>query len=356
MATQPDQSLVRRLAAPLLAALTTPHGVDRYLEQIEPTWSMTDVRARVVGVRRETADAVTLTLQPNRRWRGHAAGPWVCVSVDVDGVRRTRCYSISSPPTRADGLIEITVQRQPGGLVSNALAGAREGRVLGLSQAGGEFVLPAARPARVLLVSGGSGVTPCMSILRTLVAERHDGRVTVLHYARTGEDVIFDAELRALAAAHPRVDVHVLHTRGPAPCARFSRATLDALVPDAAACETYVCGPPSLVDAVAALWIADGRADRLHVERFVAPVAPLAADGGGELTFARRALTVAAGGGTLLEQAERAGLRPDSGCRMGICMTCKCKKIAGTVRDLRTGELSDTPDESGRFARAPAFG
>jgi ferredoxin-NADP reductase len=344
--------LLQRLAAPLVAALTTPHGVDAYLEHVDPLWSLGEVRARVVTVRRETADAVTLGVRPNRRWRGFRAGQHVRVSMDVAGVRRTRCYSLSSSAHREGGLVEITVKRHPGGLVSGALVdGARAGQVLTLSQAQGEdFVLPEPRPAHVVLVSGGSGITPCMAILRTLVDEGHTGRITFLHFARAAADVIFAGELAALAAAHPGLTVDVRHTRGAGPRPRLDGATLARLVPDLAAADAWVCGPAGLVDAARALWTAEGLADRLRTETFAPPApSPTAATAAtapaGALAFARSGRTVTADGRTLLEQAEAAGLRPESGCRMGICMSCKCKKVAGTVRDLRTGAVSDAGDD-----------
>ena len=90
----------RILGSRTLAALTSPHGVDRYLELVNPMWAANEVRARVVGVTRETAGehpVATLTLQPTNTWRGHRAGQHVQVGVEIDGARRTtRCFSISS--------------------------------------------------------------------------------------------------------------------------------------------------------------------------------------------------------------------------------------------------------------------
>jgi ferredoxin len=88
---------------------------------------------------------------------------------------------------------------------------------------------------------------------------------------------------------------------------------------------------------------------RLHVERFVAPAPVLDPGAGatatGAVRFARSGAEAVNDGGTLLDQAEAAGLTPQSGCRMGICHTCSCRKLAGAVRDVRTGEISTAPDE-----------
>ncbi len=77
----------------LFEALATPHGVDRYLELVNPMLTVRELRAEVTDVHRSTADTVTLTLRPTRQWRGFQAGQFVQLTVDIDGVRRTRCYS-----------------------------------------------------------------------------------------------------------------------------------------------------------------------------------------------------------------------------------------------------------------------
>ena len=84
------------LRSPAVAALTSPHGVDRYLELVNPMWAAHEVRARVVRVERETLDVTTLTLRPTSTWDGFRAGQHVQVGVEIDSVRHTRCFSVSS--------------------------------------------------------------------------------------------------------------------------------------------------------------------------------------------------------------------------------------------------------------------
>src|SRR2546425_11088296 len=88
---------VRRRLSPLgvVEALAAPHGVDRYLELVHPMLTVRELRAVVTGVDRSTSDSVTLTLRPTRQWRGFEAGQYVQIAVDIDGVRQTRCYSLS---------------------------------------------------------------------------------------------------------------------------------------------------------------------------------------------------------------------------------------------------------------------
>src|ERR1700760_3489122 len=118
IAPHPRPSLARRLlGSPVVDLLLGPHGVDRYLELIRPTLTVTDARAEVVAVHRQTARSVTLTLRPNRAWAGFAAGQYVAVGVEIDGVRRTRTYSPAGSAHDRSGL-ELTVTEPPRGLVS----------------------------------------------------------------------------------------------------------------------------------------------------------------------------------------------------------------------------------------------
>jgi stearoyl-CoA 9-desaturase NADPH oxidoreductase len=340
---------ISRLGSDFLDLLAGPAGVDGYLEQVKPTWSVRDCRAEVTAVRQPTPDSVTLTLRANRAWEGFRAGQFVQVGVEVDGVRRTRCYSPASVAGPAKDL-ELTVKSHPEGLISNFLIEhARPGMRLDLEQASGDFHLPDERPGGILLISGGSGITPVMSMLRTLCAEDYRGLVTFLHYAPDPERGIYREELERIAAAHPNVHLVRSYTRARGAGetdGHFCRAQLVECEPDYAGVETFACGPPALLDAVRETWAAEGLEPRLHVESFLPPT--LAVPSGvaeGSIQFAGSGLRVDNTGASLLEQAEGAGLTPETGCRMGICHTCTCRKRAGTVKNLATGELSSAEDE-----------
>ncbi len=350
------QTLLRSKA---LAALTSPHGVDRYVELVNPMWAAHDVRAQVVDVRRETTGTAgtavaTLTLQPTGTWRGHRSGQYVQVGVEVRGARRaTRCFSISSAESGPGERFAITVRAHENGVVSKFLVHeARPGQVLHLSQAEGAFTLdesPATpTPSRLLMISGGSGITPVMSHVRTLLRDGYDGhanrRVTFVHYARTPEDQIFGTELAELAAADNGVDVHLRYTR--AGGASFTVEDLATLVPDFREVDTWACGPAGLVEKLTEAYAGS---DRLRVEFFKTPAFAKRGDGPcdpeGEVGFTRSGRTSANTGATLLEQAEGLGLNPAFGCRMGICLTCTTRKSEGTVRNVISGAESSLPDE-----------
>src|ERR1700739_3490380 len=277
------QTLRKRvLGSDLLDLLTGPHGVDRYTELVAPTWTLGEARAKVVDVRRTTPRSVTLTLAPNETFTStHTvkAGQYVNLTVDIDGRRHTRCYS----PAYAEGgaHLELTIGRHDGGLVSNYLyERARRGMVLGLAGVGGDFVLPAPLPRRILFVSGGSGITPVMAMLRTLIAEGHRGEIAFVHYARTPAEACYPDELAAL---HRQSGVRVLHgyTRSKTGdlAGRFGAEHLAAAMPSPDA--VFVCGPTPLVDAVRT------HCDNVYTESCVPPAFDAPANpSGGRITFA----------------------------------------------------------------------
>ena len=342
------------LRSKAVAALTTPHGVDRYLEQINPMWAAHDVRARLVDIRREvdvpgTPPVATLTFQPTSTWAGHRAGQYVQLGVQINGARRTtRCFTVSSPDSRAGDRFTVTMRANPDGLVSRYLVEeAPIGQIVHLSQAAGEFTLPDRVPGHVLFITGGSGITPAMSMMRSLLRRTHRGRITFLHYAQSPEHQIFREELEEIATAGYGIDLHLVY---PETGGRFfTPMELERLVPDFRSVDTWACGPAGLIEKVQAAYAVDGKvADTLRVEYFKTPIVSNGS-AEGEVTFSRAGTIAANNGATLLEQAEAAGLTPVFGCRMGICFSCTATKSEGTVRNVLTGETSSRPDEDIRI-------
>ncbi|MGW2118480.1 ferredoxin reductase [Streptomyces zhihengii] len=313
--------------------VTTPLLPSDYLDLVSPLRAGADLRGRIEAVRPETGDAATIVIRPGRGWRGHTAGQYVRVGVDVDGVRLWRAYSVTSPTHRRDGRFTITVKAIRDGKVSNHLVRrAKPGTLIQLDQATGDFVLPRAKPAKVLYLTAGSGITPVMGMLRD---SEFDDAVMV-HCAPQPHDVIFREELHGLVAAG-KLRLTEVHT---ATDGMLDVARLGELVPDWAERETWACGPAGLLDAAEKHWSGHGVPERLHTERFRPGV--VVAGAGGEVTFSATGKSVDADGATpLLDVGEEAGVLMPSGCRMGICFGCVTPLKAGAVRDLRTGEITE---------------
>lgn len=340
------------LRSPVVGALTSPHGVDRYLELANPMWAVESVRARVADVHRETDEVTTLTLRPTSAWRGFRAGQNVLLGVEVGGARRTRCFSISSAEDPTCDTFEITVRAHEEGLVSKYLAAqAAPGLVVHLEQAAGDFLLPDPLPDRLLMISGGSGVTPVMSMLRTLVAQGYDGHVTFLHYSQDPPRTIFREELEQLASREG-IDLTVVHTREGGQ--RFTEHQLAQIAPDFATTTSFACGPAGLIEGVREAYAAS---DKLKVEFFkTSTIVADPANATGTVGFDRAGRRAENTGATLLEQAEALGLQPEFGCRMGICFTCTSRKSEGTVRNVVTGAESSLPDEDIQICVSAAVG
>jgi ferredoxin-NADP reductase len=358
---------LRQLGARLAATAWHRWFLDRHAEfwlrELGSSWSFTQARARVVDVIDETADTRTLVLAPGRRWPGHRAGQYVPIELEVNGIRVRRCYSISSGSARPGARrIAITVRRVAGGGVSSALHQLRPGALVGIGRPAGDFVLESSIPGaspKLLLVAGGSGITPIMAMLRDLAAQSRGvagtADVVVIHGSRGRHDAIFGDELASLATRFRWLRLHARHDDEAATGGRLDVNGLRALVPDLADREIFVCGPPGLMELVTRAADDAGALHRVHQERFEVP--PPRAVGGdartaGPVTVAlvRTGIeVVAAGPGPLLVQLERAGQRPPYGCRMGICHTCRCRKLRGIVEDGSTGVVSSEPDQEIRL-------
>ena len=326
------------------ARSTYPHGVDRYVELDPPAAARTTTCApRSWRCATRRPKSVTLTLRPNANWRGLPRRP-------VRRRERRASTGFASrgptrppaPSTPTDGTLELTVSTHPDGQASRGTCATTPapGMIVDLTQAQGEFVLPDPRPESVLLISGGSGITPVMAMLRTLCDEGFDGEIGFLNYARSPTSALYEAELRS-----PRASA-IPGFRSPRGYTRGARGASSAGASDRehlsrrdrsthAAAATFVCGPPPLIDAVARDLGEEGL-PQPAVETFTAPAARARRRAPRAASSASRASGREApnSGLPLLEQAEDAGLAPDHGCRMGICNTCSCRKSAGAVRNL----------------------
>ena len=319
--------------------ITTPLLPDDYLKLANPLWSARELRGRVVEVRRETVDSATLVIKPGWGFRfDYQPGQYIGIGVLMDGRWRWRSYSLTSAPvtsSRTSRTITITVKAMPEGFLSSHLVGGvTPGTIVRLAAPQGNFVMPDPAPASVLFLTAGSGITPVMSMLRTLARRDQIGDVVHVHSAPTDSDVMFADELSRLHETHDgyRLTVRATRTEG-----RLDLSQLDQIVPDWRDRQTWACGPEGMLDDAQRLWSAAGLSERLHLERFAASRA--AAHGtGGTVTFERsgRSATVDAAM-SLMDAGEQAGVRMPFGCRMGICQSCVVGLVEGHVRDLRTG-------------------
>ncbi|MGZ8802809.1 MAG: ferredoxin reductase, partial [Mycobacterium sp.] len=335
---KPGWHLLRTIAG----RITTPLLPDDYLKLVNPLWSARELRGKVLEVRRETVDSATLVIKPGWGFSfDYQAGQYIGIGLLVDGRWRWRSYSLTSAPeeggSRSKGsrTITITVKAMPEGFLSTHLVGGVEpGTIVRLAAPQGNFVMPDPAPASVLFLTAGSGITPVMSMLRTLARRGQLGDVTHVHSAPTEADVLFAEELSQLTDRHVgyRLQLRATRTEG-----RLDLARLDDVVPDWRERQTWACGPEAMLQAVEKTWTAAGIADRLHLERFAA-VRTAVHGNGGTVEFARAGKSATVDAATsLMDAGEAVGVQMPFGCRMGICQSCVVGLLKGHVRDLRTG-------------------
>jgi ferredoxin-NADP reductase len=330
----PGWHALRKIAA----RITTPLLPDDYLHLANPLWSARELRGRILDVRRETEDSATLVIKPGWGFSfDYQPGQYIGIGLLVDGRWRWRSYSLTSSPASSGSArtVTITVKAMPEGFLSSHLvAGVDPGTIVRLAAPQGNFVLPDPAPSSILFLTAGSGITPVMSMLRTLLRRNQITDIVHLHSVPTSADAMFATELAALGAEHPGYRLRVRETRTDG---RLDLSRLDAEVPDWRERHTWACGPEGMLNRAEQVWAGAGISELLHLERFaVSRAAPVGA--GGTVTFARSGKVVTADAATsVMDAGEGAGVQMPFGCRMGICQSCVVELVDGHVRDLRTG-------------------
>lgn len=344
---KPRVPRLQQVALRAVRSFSTPLLPDDYLELINPLWSTRELRGRIERIDHVTDKAATVLIKPGYRWGGHRAGQYIRIGVDIRGVRHWRAYSLTSEPDRPDGWISITPKLVETGVVSPYLVRhGRPGTIVSLGGVEGDFVLPDPLPDKLLFISAGSGITPIISMLRSLC--RHDGLgdAVLVHSARTPDDVIFGGELRQIEKSFPGFRLHEQHT---ATMGRLAPDHLERLCPDWRDREAFASGPGPMLDTLTEHWGQRGALDRLHMERFQPKLDSGQAGSGGTITFVKSDRRVESDGTRpILVCGEEAGLTLPFGCREGICHTCVGTLRSGRIRDLRNGQVGGQEGQSVR--------
>ena len=297
----------------------------------------------------------------DRRALPHAPGQYITVSTEIAGERVSRCYTVSSPSTRPYS-VQLTVKREPDGVMSRWLHDELTvGDRVELSGPAGEFSTAFHPVERVLLLAGGVGITPMISMLESIhdLAEPVD--VVLVHNSRAPEFVAFAEELARINRENPHVRVIQAVSSDPdgnwlGPVGRLDSEMLNLHVPDLVDREVFVCGPDSyMVHAEALLLELGVPTERIHQESFVLAgaedvVVDPASEGTHTITFARSGKTTTIPDGlTVLDAAKEVGIRIMTSCQNGICGTCKTGMISGDVDIAHNGGIRQREIDNGKI-------
>ena len=283
------------------------------------------------------------------------AGQHLTLRATIEGEEVRRNYSLCTAPAESDWM--VTVKRIGGGLFSNWVGDAlKAGDTVEVMVPHGSFTteFSAANKRHLVGIAGGSGITPVMSLIKTLLREEPHSRFTLLYGNRDSSSVIFLEALAGLKDKHlGRLEIyHFLDAEeqdielfnGMLSRERLEEA-IGSLVPDAAQVEGwFICGPGPMMDAAeGALLDRNVPKERIHIERFTADRPPQAvAQEMAQLQTQAEGVTVAVTldgrtrrvpftAGNILDSARAAGMPAPFACKAGVCATCRAKVTKGKV-------------------------
>lgn len=324
----------------------------------------TDDKLVCVDVHAETHDVKSFTfVSPDDKQIVFSAGQYFMFELGIENEIDGRCYSISSSPYRKNA-ITVTVKRVPGGTVSNWLHdNLAPGMTVKASGPLGRFVRPVAE--KYLFLSGGSGITPVMSMVREFADAAQPTDVVFLHAGRTPKDFVFRSELTYLAERMKGLRLLLLpeetsnERSWPGLTGRISKELLQLAVPDISERVVMCCGPAPFMRAAKSLSAELGvSVQDYHEESFDAaviedapePLVEAVVEQTFSVKFSKQAKTIdVRADQTVLSSAKKAGVRIPSSCANGICGTCKSKLVSGSVDMKHDGGIRQREIDAGFF-------
>ncbi|MHB8863221.1 MAG: FAD-binding oxidoreductase [Pirellulaceae bacterium] len=298
-------------------------------------------------------------------------GQFLNVAFCIGGARMNRSYSISSSPNQRE-YVDLTVRREPRGAVSRHIVDLlKVGDTIEAGGPVGKFTFTGKEAESIVLISGGVGITPMVSISRYLTEQSWPGDIFFIYTCRTPADFIFADEVAALHRRNPKLRVAVTMTKAEGtdwkgPRGRITKDLLTQTVPDLASRRIHVCGPPAMMEATKAMLAElEVPPDQVKTEAFgavkPAPAAagttakPTAPATGPLVTFSKNNksakihVDLQSGDSppkqTILELSEELGIGIEFSCRIGTCGVCKVKMTSGEV-DQAVQDALDADDKT----------
>jgi stearoyl-CoA 9-desaturase NADPH oxidoreductase len=322
-----------------------------YLEPVLESWklprSFLFSNAKVEEIVAERDDVLSIVLSPDKKWKGFIPGQYVQIGLEINGVYYRRIFSISSSLElfQKHRKIRLSIQKQHLGKVTNHLFDTiKKGDFLKLGEAMGQFTLESCENTNILMVAGGVGITPILSMLSSVQDDSKN--ITLLYYAQNLRPHLFSSALEDIKANHPNIAIHLLNSDIDG---FFAVEHLEKYCPNYSERSLYLCGPAAMAAHVRKVWEALGGKKDIHSEAFTAQrIFSFDADKKKQvnvkLSKSQQEFNEL-NDSTLLELLEKKGVNPTFGCRMGICNQCSCKKVSGVVFNQTDNSLSGTGEE-----------
>lgn len=330
--------------------------IEPIIQLIKPKWKSSKISAKVTSVRHENSSIYTLTLRPNKSWKSFKAGQYVQLCAEKDGALITRTFSISSEPSafKANGKIELTIRQQKNGLLTPWLhSNLKPGSTVYLSKASGDFTLTD-NSANKLFIAAGSGITAIRPLLKEHKNAPWFKQAKLLFYVKNKSERLFSDDLEILEKYG--LDYKFIYSDQEG---RICQQHINNFCHDITAREVYICGPSKMIETTNKL-LQDQQVPKTNIHFEYFGPAPLILDpidkiiledenkfiqvdylkSKKQVSFKPESTPQ-----TLLDMAEKEGLKPVSGCRIGICHQCICKKKQGRVYNTKTKQFSDTGSE-----------
>jgi len=309
----------------------------------------------IASVHRETADAVSIYIIKPHDYPPHLAGQYCAVEMEIDGHKDRRSYSFSN--TTSESYLRLTIKEIEGGVFSKYFnKKASSGMKIRISEPQGNFVLPkTSGPCHLVFVAGGSGITPCFSMISSVLSTEPQSRVTLFFSNKTSKDVIFRQELERLSEAHSQFRAVFIFsqqdTESPLEHGRIEYGKMLELMEkfcrDAMSKDFFLCGPGGMIDSAKAAILDLGFSqDSIHTELFKPTGTKTGVDGGAQTSAMALAGTAKvsaildsqtfdfnldASGDSILDTLLDMGADAPYACKGGVCTSCKAKLMEGTV-------------------------
>ncbi|OTG65859.1 ferredoxin reductase [Acinetobacter silvestris] len=328
----------KSLLSSLAENILDQNAANFWLQKINPLWSVHQALGKVVQKEYTATDTVCLTLQTNRYFNQGQAGQHHPVIVEYKGRRYERTYSLT---TLDANHVLLTVKKVEQGIVSQYLTEqAKVGDVIEFGQPYGDMLITPDQP--ILLLAAGSGITPMFSLIKALTNTKKKSAqpIQLMYWVKKHADVAFKQYFKQLAEQNSNFKFHVFYTQEERGDTRLNEQHVD-LIQDLASHTVYACGPSGFVSKAEVLFT---DAQIFKSEAF--SLTPMISDDVGfiqvTLTKSNKSISIPKGQ-SILAGLEQQNIKPEYGCRMGICNKCVCNKAQGATKNLVNGSENTEP-------------